>query len=445
MARPKKGQLTQFMVPIRTASDGSVASTVTESDFNSGATVKFYGVDHGTSAAFTSGTVSKTARLVRSGVFQLTLKGTENNYDEMVLRINKTSIKETVVAWNNTTYDDSDLYSALSDLQSDFQSRVPKAVATNSQLSDLASDLRSYLAGISGALSDVESQLDLVPTVNNSDAISDIFALLSDLDSNFQSRVPKLVATDSALSDARSDIKSAVAAITVALTASDISDIASAVAAATGSMTSDIYSLLSDLNSNFNSRIPKEPAARSQLSDLASDTLSYLAGISGAISDVESQLDLVPTANLSDAVSDILALLSDLDSNFNSRIPKEPAARSQLSDLASDLRSVLTVMSGIQSDIYSLLSAGPEVGASSMSDLRSAITANGMQAAGADPTAVIGVTASYGAKVDWLTAMSRNKLTQTSTSAVLFNDTGTAIASATVSDDATTFTRDEWH
>ena len=70
--------------------------------------------------------------------------------------------------------DVSDLRSALSDFQSDFQSRVPKAVATNSQLSDLHSDLRSMLAVMSGVQ-------------------SDLFSAVSDFHSDFQSRVPQAI------------------------------------------------------------------------------------------------------------------------------------------------------------------------------------------------------------------------------------------------------------
>ena len=88
----------------------------------------------------------------------------------------------------------SDAQSMLSDFYSDFQSRVPKAVATNSQLSDLHSDLRSYLVVMSGVQ-------------------SDLYSLLSDLQSDFQSRVPKRVATDSQLSDMASDIKSAITVV----------------------------------------------------------------------------------------------------------------------------------------------------------------------------------------------------------------------------------------
>jgi hypothetical protein len=145
----------------------------------------------------------------------------------------------------------SNIYSLLSDVDSNFQSRVPKLVATNSQLSDAQSDLRSAIAGITAGVSasDISDIASAVKAILNSDLsdilsaaqqgnsrvlvvqshASNIYSLLSDVDSNFQSRVPKLVATNSQLSDAQSDLKSAINGITVNLTASDISDIASAV------------------------------------------------------------------------------------------------------------------------------------------------------------------------------------------------------------------------
>ncbi len=86
----------------------------------------------------------------------------------------------------------SDLYSLMSDFKSDFQSRVPKAVATNSQLSDLHSDVKSMLTVMSGVQ-------------------SDIYSAVSDLQSDFQSRVPKAVATNSQLSDLQSDLRSVLA------------------------------------------------------------------------------------------------------------------------------------------------------------------------------------------------------------------------------------------
>jgi uncharacterized protein YeeX (DUF496 family) len=186
----------------------------------------------------------------------------------------------------------------LSDFYSDFQSRVPKRVATDSQLSDMASDLRSVM-------------------IVNQSTVSDLYSLLSDMQSDFQSRVPKRVATDSQLSDAQSDIKSAIAGITASVSASDISDIASAVKLILASDMSDILSAAQQINSRV----------------------------------------LVSKST----VSDIYSLLSDVQSDFQSRVPKRVATDSQLSDMASDLRSLIGV--------------GAPLTASDMSDIRSAIAA----------------------------------------------------------------------
>ena len=305
-------------------------------------------------------------------------------------------------------------------------------------LSNIHSDLRSYMVGLSGAVSDAHSAA-ILGASNASDAysaallaqslasdahsaaaqansrvllnqsrISDIQSFLSDFQSDL---ISHLDTTGVGLNaSTMSDLRSAINAITVSLDASNISDIASAVVAALPitSMVSDIYSLLSDLHSDFQSRVPKRVATDSQLSDMASDIKSAVAvGNSRALLNQSS-------------VSDIYSLLSDLHSDVG-------------------------VVSGVVSDVYSLVTAGVEVGASSLSDLRSAITANGMQVAGADPTAVIGVTDTLAAKMNWLAAMSRNKLTQTATKQTLLADNGTTVvASAVVSDDGGTATRGEF-
>ncbi len=501
MAKPKKGQLAQFMVPMVDATDfNSVESAITASDFNSGATVKFYGLDQGTSTATTSGTVSKIASLVRSGVFRITLKTTENNYDLMQLRVNKTGCAEQIIVWENVDNDDSDVMSRLVVIASAASDAASAALQGNSRIllvqsrlsdldSRLASDTSDILsaatAGASRALliqsrlsdldsrlasdvSDIYSQL-LLATSAASDAHSAanvgnsrillVQSRLSDFDSRIVSDISDL---RSYLSDIHSDLKSAIGGITVSLDASNISDIASAVVAALPitSMVSDIYSLLSDLNSNFHSRIPKEPSARSQVSDLDSDLLSYLTGISGAVSDAHSAANVGNSRALL-----IQSRLSDLDSRLVSDLSDVYSAAVQTNSRVllnqsriSDVQSYLAVMSGVLSDAYSLLAAGPEIGASSMSDIRSAITATELDAsdlsdiasavwarAGAEPAAVFSHSGTMGAKVDWLAAMSRNKVTQTATVLSLRNDADNAdIASAAVSDDGTTYTRGEF-
>jgi hypothetical protein len=486
MARPKNGQLAQFQVPMVDSVDfASIESAITASDFNSGATVKFYGHDQGVSTATTSGTVSKTASLVRSGVFRITLKTTENNYDAMTLRVNKTGCAEQIIQWDNETNDDSDIvslltiiqsaasdaasaatqansrvllnqsrisdiYSLLSDLDSNFQSRVPKETAARSQLSDLASDLAS----------DIKSNLLL-----HTSTLSDIQSVLLLHTSSFSD-------LQSALSDAHSDLASKIGAITVTISASDVSDIASAVVAGLPitSTISDIYSLLSDLNSNFQSRVPKETAARSQLSDLSSDMVSDLRSFIGAgvpldassLSDIRSAITAAEfdASDVSDIASRVTAVLaSDLSdiysaaTQINSRVLLN---QSRISDVAS----YLVALSGAVSDIESQIDAGIELGASSLSDLRSAIAATELDAsdlsdiasavwvrAGSDPATVPAVNAGMGAKLDWLTAMSRNKITQTSSVQSLRNDADAAdIASAALSFDAgtSTLTRGEF-
>lgn len=159
-------------------------------------------------------------------------------------------------------------------------------------------------------------------------------------------------------------------------------------------------------------------------------------------------------------LSDMASYLSGIASDLNSRITKAVATNSQLSDLQSDLKSYLTVMSGILSDTYSGVVALSDAVSDAQSDLRSylaganvGITTSAISdiasavwaTAGADPTTVPAVTAGMAAKLDWLTALARNKITQTATVQSLRNDADAAdIASAAVSDDGTTFTRGEF-
>jgi hypothetical protein len=63
----------------------------------------------------------------------------------------------------------------------------------------------------------------------------------------------------------------------------------------------------------------------------------------------------------------------------------------------------------------------------------------------AEPAAVPAATATLAAKVGWLAALARNKVTQTATTQTLRNDADSAdVATSTVSDDGTTYTRGEF-
>lgn len=590
MAHPKKGALHQVLVPMVDSVDfASIESGITASDFNSGATLRWYGLNTGGSAATTSGAVSKTASLVRSGVFRITLKTTENNYDAMMLRVNKTGCAEQILVWSNVDNDDSDIMSmltAISGLVSDahsaailgashasdahsaatlgasrallIQSRLSdldsrlvsdlsdvlsqltvvqssasdaasaaaqgnsRILVVQSRLSDLdsrlvsdVSDIRSMLTALSDAISDAHSDLGskiggVTATLGASD-ISDIASAvwantigarvdsrvllvqsrLSDFDSRLVSDISDL---RSAVSDLHSDLASKIGNVSVTLTASDISDIASAVAAAgltiSASDMSDIASRvdvvlasrLSDILSaaqQANSRVlvvqslasDAHSAAllgasaasdaysaalliQSRLSDFDSRLVSDLSDVQSALvvlQSMASDAHSAATAGASRAllnqsrISDVYSLLSDLASDFGSRVP------GNFSDTLSDIlvaadaaaSRALLVQSRV-SDLQSALAAGVEIGASSLSDLRSVVTAVGVTRAGADITAVPGITATLAEKVDWLFALTRNRIDQTATQQKAYNDAGSQIASAAVSDDGTTFTRAEW-
>lgn len=340
-----------------------------ESALSAATKIKIYGKRKGQAGAnfVSSGTGSLTNDIQHVGasalgIYTIALAKADLSdasaawYDQYIISLSATGAAyQTLVVDGGVWISDlsavaSDIRSNVSDLQSDFQSRVPKAVATNSQLSDLHSDLRSFLVVMSGIQ-------------------SDLYSAVSDLQSDFQSRVPKRVATDSQLSDMASDIKSAVAAVTATISASDMSDIVSRVwstkyigvnahnvASSFGSAfrvmasnVSDVYSLLSDHHSDFQSRVPKAVATNSQLSDLHSDLRSFLVIMSGVQSDVYSAL-------------------SDMQSDFQSRVPKRVATDSQLSDMASDIKSAIagitaTISASDMSDIASRVWSTKYIGA----------------------------------------------------------------------------------
>ena len=123
MANIKKGAIANLVFPMVDKTDfASIESGITASDFNSAATKKFFGVNHATGSAFISGTISKATTLVRSGIFQQELKTTETNYDYMLYQFLHASCADQLLVFQTVTYDDSDMYSYMSDVGSNLLS-----------------------------------------------------------------------------------------------------------------------------------------------------------------------------------------------------------------------------------------------------------------------------------------------------------------------------------
>ena len=425
MANPKKGQLMQVIFPMVDKTDfASIESGITASDFNSAATKKIFGVNHGVSDAFTSATISKAATLVRSGIFQQTLKTTEANYDELIVVFRHPSCADQILRYTLADYDDSDIMS---------------------RLSDVGSDLRSYLVGMSGAISDIESQVDLNASLasdahsaaaqGNSRVLvvqslvsdidsqllltaSDVSDILSALDSQFvymsnaisdmnsrvlliQSNVSdvesaldsQFVWSSNFLSDMNSDLASKIGGITATVSASDMSDIASRVwATAEGTRVDSrilvIQSLVSDVDSQLNLNASMisdvESALDSQfvwssnfLSDMNSDLASKIGGITASvsasdISDIASAVKVILASDMSDILS--------AAQQGNSRIL---VVQSNVSDVQSALDSQFAYLSNAISDAHSDL--GSQIGgitatvsASDMSDIASRVWATAL-------------------------------------------------------------------
>lgn len=77
--------------------------------------------------------------------------------------------------------------------------------------------------------------------------------------------------------------------------------------------------------------------------------------------------------------------------------------------------------------------------------IEAAVDANTLSASCTEPSAVVAASPTIQAAISWLLTLSRNKITQTSSTQTLKADDGTTtIATSAISDDGTTFTRNEF-
>jgi hypothetical protein len=317
-------------------------------------------------------------------------------------------------------------------VMSDIRSAVTAVTVnlTASDISDIASAVAAAVTTITASdISDIASRVDAV-----------LASRLSDILSAAQQANSRILLTQSMTSDVQSalavvqslasDAHSAAAAANTAATAG------ASRALLNQSRISDVYSMLSDLQSDFGSRVPKRVATDSQLSALTADVISALAaGVPVSASDMSDLRSAIAAGTLTaSAISDIA-----------SAVAVEIASRmSDILSAAQQTNSRVALVQSTASDIYSQVLGGVELGASSLSDLRSAITANGVLRAGADIAGTVSPTATLAEKVDWITGLSRNKIAQTATLQKVYDDSGNQVASATVAGDATSTVRQEF-
>lgn len=163
------------------------------------------------------------------------------------------------------------------------------------------------------------------------------------------------------------------------------------------------------------------------------------ADVRTAVGLASANLDTQLTA-IDDAVdTEVASVLAAVDTEVaaikakTDNLPSDPAD-------ASDIAALLATITGyIDTEVASILAAvDTEVGAIKT-------VTDQLVAAQTEPSAVPAANATPLAKIAWLAALARNRVTQTATTQTVYADDGTtAIAAATVSDDATTYVRGEF-
>ena len=450
MATIKKNQLANIVFPIVDGTDfATIESGITASDFDSKMTKKFFGVNHGNSTAFTSGTISKAIALVRSGIFQQTLKAAETNYDYVMYSFApaNTSLAQQLLVFNTATYDDSDMYSYLSDVASNIVSMVSDLISLTSDIDSqlivnfsLLSDVDDNISILLSNVSDIESQVN----INSSDldslisgayvisgVISNMASLLSDIESqvdlnesmlsDLQSHILSgVVVGASSISDITSAVEVMIETAIIPLGASNISDVASRVWSekyTDHSLVSSFGSLMSDMQSNLYSAIGGVTATLSSdaMSDIAVEVWAHATGVQvdsrvlvvqSMVSDVESQVDLLTTSDYSSKLhSDLYSAIGGVTASVGASDMSDIASRvwataiadtltsnvsillSNVSDIESqvDLLTTSDYSSKMHSDIVSAIgNVSVVLTASDISDIASAVTAAGVNITASD-------------------------------------------------------------
>lgn len=379
MAYLKKNAINQILFTMVDKTDFATIEASLASNF----TVKRFGIVHGSATAASISTVASAVSKVGSGMYRLPLTAANCNFDLMTIRIAHASAATQILQYQMLTYDESDLYSFISDMSSDVKSAITVLQSIASDAHSAAAKSYSQVILAASELSDVHSALTLVQS-ELSDVHSQATLILSDTSNIYSALTGASLYSDIASAVwGHADGASIVARVLTIK--SVVSDAHSAAAKAYSqvilgnSATSDVYSLLSDFYSDFGSRVPKAVATASRLL-LAESVISdaHSAAVKGY-----SQAIL-----LASAVSDLDSALTSRFSDIHSFMSTTGVGLN--ASTMSDLRSAMNVASVFlqasdYSDIISAIAAGPAatVTDSDISNIASAVWAASYSVLGA--------------------------------------------------------------
>lgn len=174
---------------------------------------------------------------------------------------------------------------------------------------------------------------------------------------------------------------------------------------------------------------------------------AYIAGVNGNVSGSVASV----SGNVTGSVGSVVGAVASVTGNVNGNVVGSVgsvtgavgsvtgAVGSVTGNVGGSVASVTTVSAGAIT--AASLAADTITAAKVASDVTDEIWAK----ACTEPTAVVAASPTAIAALSWLLTLSRNTITQTSTTQILkADDTTTTVASSTVSDDGTTFTRGEF-
>jgi predicted PilT family ATPase len=389
------------------------------------------------------------------------------------------------------------LASDMSDMLSSAQEASSRALVIQSRVSDIESQIDSGVTIGASSISDIRSAITAVTATVSASDISDIASAvkvilasdISDILSAAQEASSRALVVQSRVSDIESQIDSGVnmgasslsdlrSAITVGPTSvtistSDMSDIRSAIAAVSAtvgaSAISDIASAvkviltsdLSDILSAAQEGSSRALVVQSRVSDIESQIDSGVTIGASSISDIRSAITAVSAtvgaSDISDIASAVKAILasdmSDILSAAQEGSSRALVIQSRVSDIESQIDSGVTIGASSISDLRSAITAGPTdvtIGASSLSDISSRVNVECADVMKTDTIAQLTSVAmpaapTFEQAVMYLYQYLRNNRTQNASDITMYaDDTSTAIAQATISDDGTTFTKGEF-
>jgi hypothetical protein len=190
-------------------------------------------------------------------------------------------------------------------------------------------------------------------------------------------------------------------------------------------------------------------AAVAALNDLSQADIRAALGLASA--NLDTQLDALPTnaelatalASADDAVLAAIAALNNL-SQANVRTALGLASANldtQLADLPTNAELTAALAAADDAVLAAITALNNLSAAQVNAEVVDALSVDIY----AEPSAPPAATATLAAKINWLTILARNVVTQTATQQKVKADNGTTdVGTATVSDDGTTFTRGEF-